>query len=176
MDIHIDISQIIFNRIMVSSVGTLIKNLQKSELFAQCPHCYQEFTLSKSIMFDGRSKFPSEAEEKRQEYQSELNQRLTDLKNRKIKADTGAEKTAIAVGIGKNIEKVLPAYKNFDKALPDCRFLADPIDMIVFEGASNLKVNHITFMDIKTGNARLNGHQKMIRDAIEDNDVRCKVI
>ena len=74
------------------------------------------------------------------------------------------------------IEKVIPAYKNFNLPLSDCRFLAELIDMVVFNGASDMKVNSITFMDIKTGNSNLNKHQRQIRDAIKDNEVKFEVM
>ncbi len=48
--------------------------------------------------------------------------------------------------------------------------------MIVFEGASENKINHITFLDVKTGNASLNKHQRQVRDAIKDHQVKSEVI
>jgi len=164
------------SKILHTGVSTLIKDLQTSKLFAECPHCGNEFSLSESILFDGGQDFPTEAERIRQQWQQELNEKIALLQKRQVMADEGAEKKAIEVGIGKIIEKVLPAYKNFNMPLADCRFLSEPIDMIVFEGASDLKINHITFMDIKTGNARLNTHQRQIRDAVNDHHVKCEVI
>ena len=58
----------------------------------------------------------------------------------------------------------------------DCRFLAEPIDMIVFDGASNMDIQHITFMDIKTGNSTLNRHQRMIRDSVLDKKVKYEAV
>lgn len=161
---------------MASDISTLIKNLQNSNLFAGCPYCGDEFQLSEAILFDGTRNFPDPAEKIRREWQKGLEEKLALLQKRQIMADEGAEKKAIEVGIGKIIEKVLPAYKNFNMPLADCRFLSEPIDMIVFEGASENKINHITFMDIKTGNATLNKHQRQIRDAVKDHQVKCEVI
>ncbi|MEM2161097.1 MAG: Holliday junction resolvase-like protein [Candidatus Nitrosotenuis sp.] len=161
---------------MSSDVSILIQTLQKSSLLAECPRCREEFSLSECIMFDGRQKFPNEAEIVRQQWQKELDDKITQLQKRQLMADEGAEKKAIEVGIGKIIEKVLPAYKNFNMQLSDCRFLSEPIDMIVFRGASDMKIDHITFMDIKTGKAKLNTHQRQIRDAIKDHQVRCEVV
>ena len=53
----------------------------------------------------------------------------------------------------------------------DCRFLAEPIDMIVFDGLSQNNIKQITFMDVKTGKASLQPNQKKIRDAINDHNV-----
>ena len=152
-------------------VSSMIRTLNKSKLIAECPHCGDEFSLSKALLFDGRGEFPSKAEAKRLELLEELKERTADLLLRQKRATTKSEKTAIAVGIGKIIEKILPAHKNFDLIPADCRFLAEPIDMIVFDGVSENKVKNITFMDVKTGGATLNTHQKQIRDAVQDHDV-----
>ena len=120
--------------------------------------------------------FPTTAELARREQEELLKQRIEELKQKQVSADTGAEKKAIEVGIGKIIEKVLPAYKNFTLPLADCRFISEPIDIVVFYGSSQMKTNHITFMDVKTGNSKLNTHQRMVRDAIKENRVTCEVI
>jgi len=159
-----------------STISDLINNLHQSELFAQCPHCNDEFSLSESILFDGTQQFPTEAEAVRLELQKSLDEKIAELQKSQISADEGAEKIAIAVGIGKIIEKILPAYKNFNMPLCDCRFISEPIDMIVFDGASDMKINNITFLDVKTGNAKLNTHQRQIRDAVKEHRVNCEVI
>jgi predicted Holliday junction resolvase-like endonuclease len=48
--------------------------------------------------------------------------------------------------------------------------------VIVFNGAAANNVDHITFMEIKSEKARLNKHQRMIRDAIKDNNVKVEAI
>jgi len=153
-------------------VSSLIQTLNKSKLIAGCPHCGNEFSLSKALLFDGRGKFPTKAEAKKLELLEELKERTSNLLEKQKRATTKSEKTAIAVGIGKIIEKILPAHKNFDLIPADCRFLAEPIDMIVFDGVSENKIDKITFMDVKTGGAVLNKHQRQIRDAITDHNVK----
>lgn len=161
---------------MSNDVSAFIKVLQKSKLQATCPNCSQEFALSKALLFDGRKKFPETAETKRLELLKETDERLADLMERQEKAKTKSEKTAVAVGIGKIIEKILPTHKNFTIPTADCRFLGEPIDMIVFDGISQNKVKHITFLDVKTGDARLNPHQKLVRDAINEHKVEWRMI
>ena len=156
---------------MSIDTSKLIENLKKSSLIAECPYCNEEFKLSTSLLFDGRENFPSKAEEKKQELLEELKLRSDDLAKRQKRA-TKSENIAISVGIGKIIEKILPAHKNFPLIPADCRFLAEPIDMIVFDGVSKNKIKNITFLDVKTGKASLNTHQKQIRDAILDHDVK----
>ncbi len=161
---------------MPSNISGYIRNLQKSKLFAECPHCGDEFSLSKALLFDGTGKFPDKAQQVRLEWEQEIKDRIADLAERYQRAKTKSEKTAIAVGIGKIIEKILPAHKNFNMIPADCRFLAEPIDMIVFDGLSNNKIKNITFMDVKTGKAHLNTHQKIIRDAINDHKVEWRSV
>ncbi|MCZ6581940.1 MAG: hypothetical protein O6761_02060 [Thaumarchaeota archaeon] len=67
---------------------------------------------------------------------------------------------------------MLPTHKNLNLEPADCGFIGEPIDMIVFDGVSENKIKQITFMDVKTGQASLNTHQKMIRDAINDHNVK----
>ena len=106
----------------------------------------------------------------------DLIQRIKNLETRKVRAQTGSEKKAIEVGMGKIMEKVLPYYKDFTIPLADCRFLAEPIDAVIFEGASKQKIKKISFLEIKTGDATLNGHQKMVKKAIENKNVRAEII
>jgi predicted Holliday junction resolvase-like endonuclease len=149
----------------------IIEQLKKSDLLATCSHCGGEFDLAKAILFDGLGEYPDIAEQKKQQLLTGLEERLNELKKREISAE-GAEKKAIEVGIGKIIEKVVPAYKHFNVPLPDCRPLFEPIDLIVFNGATKSNVDSITFLEIKTGASRLNTHQKAVKHAIEDKKVR----
>ena len=101
---------------------------------------------------------------------------VADLVERQKKAKTQSEKAAISVGIGKIVEKILPTHKNFAFQAADCRFLGEPIDMIVFDSISENSIKHITFLDVKTGDARLNTHQKLVRDAINDGNVQWRMV
>jgi len=168
---------------MVINTDLMIKQLRESNLFASCPNCGGEFSLSAADLFDGTKKFPKSAESIKNEYllglkerQTELSQRLKDLAKRKISVPAGSEKQAIVTGIGKIMEKVLPYYKDFSIPLADCRFLAEPIDVIVFDGVSKQKIKKITFLEIKTGDATLQPNQKLIKKEIENKKVRSEII
>lgn len=161
---------------MPLNIQQFIQNLQKANLVAECPHCSKEFSISKSVLFDGRGKFPDTAEQARCTLEREIRDRIAELVERQKKAETKSEKTAVAVGIGKIIEKILPAHKNFNMIPADCRFLAEPIDMIVFDGLSLNSIQKITFMDVKTGKAALQPNQKKIRDAINDHNVEWRLL
>jgi predicted Holliday junction resolvase-like endonuclease len=48
----------------------------------------------------------------------------------------------------------------------DWRFLASPVDFVVFDGLSGGTVRRIVFVEVKTGEPRLNARQAQIRSAI----------
>jgi len=154
----------------------LITNLKASNLVARCPMCDKEFNLSDALLFDGLAKFPEPAEEKRLLLLQELNERKKDLEKRRISVDVKAEQKAIEVGFGKIIEKFIPGYKNLDLQFRECRPLYEPIDLLVFNGLAKGKVDFITFLEVKSGKARLNSHQRMIRDAVSDHKVSLEVL
>jgi predicted Holliday junction resolvase-like endonuclease len=154
----------------------LINQLKVSKIYAECKECGEEFPLSKAVLFDGLGDFPEPAELKRKQMLEELQAKLDELKKRKVSAGPGAEKKAIEVGIGKIIEKVMPAYQNFGIPISDCRPLFEPIDMIIFNGLSAMSVQSITFMEIKTGKSRLDEHQKLVKEAVSDGKVSVQVV
>ena len=155
-------------------IEKLIQKLRSSDLYAECP-CGGEFKLSESILFDGTKQFPEEALEAQMNLEDSLKVREEELKKRMKLATETAQVTTKAVNIGKNLEKVLPTMKDFKWPTPDSKFLGDPIDLIIFNGLSENRVQSINFVEVKSGKARLNKHQKSIKDAIEDHKVSYKV-
>jgi len=147
-----------------------IKKLKQSNLYAECP-CGKEFKISEAILFDGTKPFPPEALEIQKEMKEELKRRADGLKKRKKLATEKAQITTRAVNVGMNLEKVLPTMKDFKWELPDSRVLGNPIDLITFNGFSINKVSSISFIEVKSGKAKLTDHQKSIKDAVEDKKV-----
>lgn len=71
--------------------------------------------------------------------------------------------------LGKVTEHLIPfseAMKNFNPK--DIRFIGSPIDLIVFDGAEELKKDQvtITFIEVKTGSSALSKRQQVIKDAV----------
>ena len=157
------------------NIKQLVADLKTSNLVAECPVCQEEFNISDTLLFDGMKQFPEEAEEKKLGLLQELTERKEELKKKKLSADVKAEAKAISVGFGKIIEKFIPAYKNLKLEFRECRPLYDPIDIIVFDGLAKRAVDHITFLEIKSGKSRLNTHQRMIRDCIKEGKVNLRV-
>ena len=160
----------------LSSKDSILDQLQKSNLYARCPNCEEEFKLSSAILFDGLGKFPEIADKKRQEWVSELKTRAEELVEKKVSMAVESEYKTIATGVGDIVEQILPAYREFKYQIADCRALFKPVDLIIFKGCHNSKVDWITFLDIKTGNATLNEHQRMIKNAIEKQRVSYEVV
>jgi predicted Holliday junction resolvase-like endonuclease len=156
--------------------GDLIKRLKESGLYAICPDNQEEFNLANALLFDGTKPFPKEALGVQQMLQQELTDREEEFKKRQKLIITKAQITTRAVNIGKNLEKILPTMEDFKWTVPDCKFLGDPIDLIVFDGLSTHNVNSISFVEVKSGHATLKKNQKSIRDAIEDKKVSYKVV
>lgn len=152
----------------------IIKQLKTSNLVAECP-CGEEFKLKDAIIFDGTKEWPAEALEIQKQLKAGLKDRADELKKKKERATKKARVTTTAVNVGKNIEKILPLMKDFKWKLADCRVMGDPIDLLTFNGFSVGAVHSLSFIEVKTGKAPLNGHQKAIRDAVEDKKVSYKV-
>jgi predicted Holliday junction resolvase-like endonuclease len=148
----------------------IIYKLKNSNLYAECS-CGGEFKLSDVLLFDGTKPFPPEVKEVQERYEEELKQREEDLEKSKQLATERATITTTAVNIGKSLEKVLPSMDNFRWELPDCRFLGDPIDLVTFNGCCQNKIESISFIEVKSGKARLNKNQRRIRDAVQDKKV-----
>ena len=155
----------------MTEILDLINSLQHSKLNAKCRYCGKSSLLSDYVLFDGTKDFPEDIQNIVNQYETRLKEKNETLDKEIIKSDEGAEKKAIAVGFGKTMEKIIHLHKDFNFPLGDCRFLAEPLDVIVFNGSSKNNVDHITFMEIKTGKSPLNKHQRMIRDAIQDHNV-----
>jgi len=145
-------------------------------LLAECPHCEENFRLKDSGLFYG-----NELNEAAQEYLARRNEDIAELKKALLKskkmATIGAAERAKYVNVGKVLEKVAPSLTGFPFNKNDCRPIWEPIDYIVFQGLTNkMHVDRITFVDVKTGNARLNEHQKQIKNAVEKGNVELQVL
>ncbi len=154
-------------------IEEIIQQLKQSNLWAESP-CGCEFKLSEAILFDGTKPLPKEALESKEAFLNELKEREEELKKQKKLVTEKAFITTKAVNIGKNVEKILPTLKDFKWDLPDCRFMGDPVDLIIFNGLSINKIDSISFIEVKSGMARLNTHQKIIKKAIEEKKVSYK--
>lgn len=158
----------------------IIKELKaSSQLKARCPYCEQEFTLSKAVLFDAATELPEAAveiiESRRQDLKDRaihIREEQAELRRRKHSATDGAEKKAMEVGLGFVLEKIVTCWGGFPHEPHDCRSLYEPIDYVAFDGlTASATVEQVAFLDVKSGAAKLNKHQRLVRDAINDGRV-----
>ena len=77
-----------------------------------------------------------------------------------------------AVLSGNFSEQLAPYLPDFKYNPSDCRFIGKPIDMVVFDGLSNGELKNVTFLEIKSGDSKLNNNQKDLKRVIDSKKVK----
>lgn len=77
-----------------------------------------------------------------------------------------------AVLKGQFSEHLSPFDKDFPVKPSEARFLGAPVDFIAFTGLDERDVEEIVFIEVKSGNSRLNPTEKSIKEAIKNKKVR----
>lgn len=136
----------------------------EDQLAGLCPLCNQLIRVSEMELFyipDRKDDVLRTLRDKERE--------LTE-QEKAIRAD--AAKRSRAALLGSLMEQVGPLLPGFKHDLNDLRALWDPVDFVAFNGIGvQRKVDSITFLDIKTGEARLSPVQKTIKDTVESGKV-----
>lgn len=73
---------------------------------------------------------------------------------------------------GQFSEQLAPYLPNFSYLPTECKFIGKPIDFIVFKGIDEKKIDEVVFVEVKSGNSKLNSHEKNLKDTIEKKRVR----
>lgn len=73
---------------------------------------------------------------------------------------------------GQFSEQLAPYLPNFEYLPTECKFLGKPIDFVVFKGMDNKKIEEIIFVEVKSGNSKLNTHEKNLKDTINKKKVK----
>ena len=74
--------------------------------------------------------------------------------------------------LGELYEKILPALPDFPYAPKDMVFTGKGCDYIIFDGLTEGRLREIVFLELKSGNARLNQNEAMIKNIIDQKRVR----
>jgi predicted Holliday junction resolvase-like endonuclease len=82
-----------------------------------------------------------------------------------IRAD--AVQRSQAVTVGKVHEQLIPYLPDFPYNPKDVRFLGGPIDLVVFDGLAEGRVERIVFVEVKTGGAGLTSRERCVRDVVQ---------
>jgi predicted Holliday junction resolvase-like endonuclease len=140
---------------------------------SECPHCRESFPISDSEIFTDKNF----GEKSLQYYE----QQLRELEAYKEQVNAAASdygwlaKNTEAINLGFLLEKIVLTFPDFKYNHSECRPLFDPIDYIAFEGLSSGEITNITFIDIKSGNARLTDGQKQIKQTVIDKNVKFRL-
>lgn len=149
------------------AANAIIRALERSGAYAECPCCQEPVRLSKVGLFYLNDLTP-EAETAYEALQDDLKDRAKALQQRRKAIPKQSEGGAQAVNIGFILERLAPSLPSFRFDHTDCRSLFDPIDYVIFEGLSRKgRVDRVFFVDIKTGRARLQQRQKTIKALVE---------
>ena len=73
---------------------------------------------------------------------------------------------------GQFSEQLAPYLPNFKYLPTECKFLGKPIDFLVFKGMDEKKIDEVVFVEVKSENAKLNQHEKNLKETIEKKRVR----
>ncbi len=73
---------------------------------------------------------------------------------------------------GQFSEQLAPYLPDFPFLPTECKFMGKPIDFIVFKGMDEKKIDEIVFVEVKSGNAKLNKHESNLKETIEKGRVR----
>jgi predicted Holliday junction resolvase-like endonuclease len=146
----------------------LIAQLKRDRRFyGTCPKCYEEFQLSRAVLFRIDERFPDKAIQKLEELKLWIGERRDDIKRQRMLARDRAAVTTEKVNIGEMLEQIAPSFSSFMYSPRDCRSLLKPIDYLIFPGLSKTNaVDSVVFADVKTGKARLSNTQKQIRNVV----------
>jgi len=89
----------------------------------------------------------------------------------RIRYTAGIRRDAVqrseAVTAGKVHEQLVPYLPAFPYNPKDVRFLGSPVDLVVFDGLADGRLERIVFVEVKTGASTLSHREKWIRDAVE---------
>jgi len=69
-------------------------------------------------------------------------------------------------------ENLAPFLPNFPYLPNECTFIGKPIDFLVFKGSDEKNINEVIFVEVKSGNSKLSQHEKKLKEAIENKNVR----
>ncbi len=150
----------------------IIENLKQEGYQSQCPFCESKLNLSEVEMFDDKNFGERSLEFYEQELKKVQKQkeRLEGMTNGNF--DWLARNTK-SINVGFILERLILSLDSFNYNHNDCRPMFDPLDYIIFEGLTeNGIVENVTFVDVKTGNAKLTEGQKQIKQTILNKNVK----
>lgn len=77
-----------------------------------------------------------------------------------------------AVLSGQFSEQLAPFLPDFEFNPTECRFIGKPIDFLVFKGMDKREIDEIVFVEVKSGNSKINSIQRKIKEAVQSKKVK----
>jgi predicted Holliday junction resolvase-like endonuclease len=151
---------------MANSTEKILADFIQAErnIYAQCPECQTIHRLNEYKIFYGK-KPPKDLLD-------QLREAIEEFEEKKKKIIEQSIEKSKQVYIGKTLEHLAPTVATWGHKPRDCRFLAEPIDFIAFDGLFEKdEVSKITFIEAKTGNAKTSSREKSIKNAVEKGEV-----
>jgi predicted Holliday junction resolvase-like endonuclease len=87
-----------------------------------------------------------------------------------IRSDA-ANRSRAVIG-GQFSEQLAPYLPDFKYNPSDCRFIGKPIDLVVFDGLSNGELKDVVFLEVKSGDSKMNNNQKDLKRVVDSGKVR----
>jgi predicted Holliday junction resolvase-like endonuclease len=132
----------------------------QDQIMGRCPLCNGFIRVSEMELFY--------MPDRKEDVLQVLRDKERELKDQETEIRADAAKRSRAALLGSLMEQVGPLLPGFNYDVNDLRALWDPVDFVAFKGIGvDRKVDSITFIDIKTGQARLSSVQKSIKEAVE---------
>ena len=138
------------------------------------------FVLVLVALFVGLYKYfalKSEMQALRSSFESRLQLQFEQWRQtREVQVRNDAVERSRLVTIGNLTEHVAPFFSQFHYNPKDARFIGSPLDLLVFDGLDEGVLRKIVFVDVKTGAANLNPHERSIQKAIQEKLVEFAIL
>lgn len=141
----------------------------QDQIMGRCPLCNGFIRVSEMELFY--------MPDRKEDVLQVLRDKERELKDHETEIRADAAKRSRATLLGSLMEQVGPLLPGFNYDVNDLRALWDPVDFVAFRGIGvDRKVDSISFIDIKTGQARLSSVQKSIKEAVEAGKVSFETV
>ena len=81
------------------------------------------------------------------------------------------EKSRAVLG-GQFSEQLAPFLPDFKHLPTECRFIGKPVDLIVFKGMDEKRIDEVVFVEVKSGKAKASPVEKSLKETIEKKKVK----
>jgi predicted Holliday junction resolvase-like endonuclease len=90
--------------------------------------------------------------------------------NKAAKKSLAFQRGILKGNISESLAPFLPGFRSDLKA-SEARFIGKPVDFLFFKGIDEQNISEVVFVEVKTGNSRLNDNERSLKDAIEQKRV-----